>query len=158
MESDQATAAAALDELRRSQIAAFTRYPRLGPWYPPVCGLVAGLWVTFLGLGSHWLAIGGLVLNLVTILGARAYTRRRGVAPRLGQAPPAIRRAMTWFVVTLAAVIGVVVVVYRAVSWPAAAVVAFVAVTAFIAVYEEAYARAAAHDERDSGLFGRAAP
>lgn len=158
MESDQATAAAALDELRRSRIAAFTRYPKLGAWYPPTCGLIAGLWVSFLGLGGVWLAVGGMALNLVTIGGAVAYTRRRGVSPRLGQAPPAIRRAMIGFFVTLAAVIGVVTAVYRAVSWPAGAAVAFVAVTAFIAVYEETYARAAAHDERDSGLFDRAAP
>lgn len=158
MESDQVTAAAALDELRRSQITPYTRYPRLGPWYPPVCGAVAALWVVFLGLGGLWLSLGGMALNLVTIGGAVAYTRRRGANPRLQDAPPEIRKAMAAFFLGLAACVGFVIVAYRAVSWVGGAVVAFVAFTALIAVYEQVYARAAQRAERASGLFDTAAP
>lgn len=150
---ESASPGAALDELRRAHILTYTRYPKLGPWYPPLFGALVGLWVCCLGLGRWWFLIGGTLIDVVVVAGVAAYTRRRGVMPRVQDAPVALRRAMGRFLLTLLALALVTTAAYRLLSWPVAAVLAFVALTALVADYERRFARIAAQVERDSGLF-----
>jgi hypothetical protein len=73
------------------------------------------------------------------------YTRYRGTIPRVGRSMPAeFRPAVIAFVGFHVSLIGVVALVLIAVGYVVAAIVAFAGITVLFAVYERAYAAAAA--------------
>ena len=136
--------------IAQGEAAPYIRYPPTPWWYSPAVGAWAG---AFVGMFTWWrvnapLFIGSLVV-LIALEGVFIgwMWRRHGALPRLGYGrPPAeIAEVYRRFAVSFA-----VVAVAVAVSWifggvPAGAAVAFVTVTAGLALYERRYARAAAH-------------
>ncbi|HEY8525490.1 MAG TPA: hypothetical protein VIL48_11030 [Acidimicrobiales bacterium] len=147
MESD-ATPQQALAQAERATAAVWYDYPPTPWWYCPG----AGAWHA-----AFPLAIGGLrdapALLLVALAALMAvaagfttwYTRYRGAMPRVGGAIPAeFRPAVVAFGGGYLTLLVGVAIVFVTAGYGAAAIVALVGVTAGFAVYERAYAAAAA--------------
>lgn len=151
-ESDRATAAATLVELRRAEVLAHTRYPKLGRWYPPVAGVVAGGWIaTFAASDEVAIPVRLLLTVLVTVCTV-LYTRRRGATTNILVAPQPIKRATYIFFGGFAAFAAGSVAMWHVAPWWLATVVATVAATVGVAAYERMYARAARQVELDAGI------
>ncbi|MEZ5375753.1 MAG: hypothetical protein R2733_04515 [Acidimicrobiales bacterium] len=153
MESEAApTPLTQLDDLRKAQVLAHTRYPKLGPWYPPLFGAAAAGWVAAYALpvwGSLlvWVVLGSTAGALM-----RWYVAKRGAAPNPMQAPAPIKHEMVIYLVGLTILIGAILAAYLAIGWWAGALVAFVGFTIGIAVYERRYAEAAHRAEVEAGI------
>ena len=147
MESD-ATPQQALAEVERATAALWAHYPPTPWWYCPGSGAWhAGFVLAVGGLqGSPALlamAMAGLFAVLLRF--TTWYTRYRGTIPRVGSSMPAeFRPAVVAFGGCYLALLAVVALVFVTVGYLAAAVVAFAGVTVGFAVYERAYAAAAA--------------
>ncbi|MGB3698603.1 MAG: hypothetical protein WBA05_14330 [Gordonia sp. (in: high G+C Gram-positive bacteria)] len=147
MESDQQP-----DDVRvllriaeRAAAAPFVDYPPTPSWYPPA----VGAWTAALaGVLAHRpapvIAIPILVL-LVGLLGGFVgwYTRLRGTMPTITDAPPEFRHLFKRYLAGVIAVAAIVIALMLFTPAPIGIGAAFVLVTAAIALYERAYARAA---------------
>jgi len=141
-----------IEELREQQrvaeraaAAPYVDYPPTPLWYMPVMGVWAFVaTVIFLrpGTSSAVRIAGELVLVGACLVLVWWQRRIRGVWPT-GKAPQEIRRAMAGFIVGAIVVIGAVIGLRFLLNVWVAAGVAFVLVTAGVAWYEAAYARAA---------------
>lgn len=148
-----ATAAHQLTALSQAQLVTHTRYPVLGPWYPPTFAGVAAIFVAAYA-APLWLTIPIWFVVLAAIgAGTRWYLDKRGVFPSARSAPGAIRREMTVFFIGYGASIIAIVAIYAAVSWWAAALTTFVLFTVLITVYEARYLRAARRLEAEAGIM-----
>jgi len=140
---------AALKELRRAEVLTHTRYPRLGAWYPPTAGGVAALYCAAVS-GPDWLVVVaaiGLALGVGIAIGV--YQRRRGVTPNPHEAPSQIKREMQMFGLAWLVLATGIAALFFVASWWLISLVAFVTVTALVAVYERRYALAAASAEAE---------
>ncbi len=142
-----------LTDLKRAEVLAHTRYPKLGAWYPPLFGAAAAAWVAAYPLpiwGSLivWVVIGTVAGTLV-----QKYIAKRGTAPDPKQAPAPIKREMKIFLAVYSMVIGAIVFSYLAVSWWSASALAFVAFTIGLTIYERRFATAAHQAEVEAGIL-----
>jgi hypothetical protein len=147
MESD-ATPQQALDEVERATAALWSHYPPTPWWYCPGSGAWhAALVLVLGGLDGRYLLqlVGAVGLLAVAVWFTNWYTTYRGTIPRVGSSMPAeFRPAVIAFGGFYLSVISLVALVFIAVGYVVAAIVAFVGVTVLFAVYERAYAAAAA--------------
>lgn len=148
MESE--SAARDLTDLHRAQVLTHTRSPRLGRWYPPLVGLVGGLWAAGLALPGPAAAVLWTSLAVATGLGTALYTRRRGVQPDPRRAPGPIRREMLLFAAGAAVVVLGLTALQHVAPWWAVALATAMALGIGTAVYESRYARAARQAEKSS--------
>ncbi|QRY63358.1 hypothetical protein JVX90_03750 [Gordonia sp. PDNC005] len=141
---DPQAARDALREAERAAAAPFVDYPPTPPWYSPA----VGAWFTCLAAIVWYrpdtkFAIPAMIV-LIALVGAFVawHTRVRGTMPTLTGAPRELRGPMLAYA---AGVVVIAAVVIPLGMWePLAGVLAtFVLVTAGIAAYEAAYARAA---------------
>jgi hypothetical protein len=146
MESDP-TPQQAIVEVERATATLWTAYPPTPGWYCPAVGAwCAALVLVVGGLRGSPVA---LVASLAGLAALSAwyrvwYTRYRGTLPRLGSAPDEFRPAVAAFIAGTSVVVVATALTYLLVGYVAAALLAFVVVTAGLAVYERAYATAAA--------------
>ncbi len=156
MESQPSTpntgASAHLAGLRRAEVLAHTRYPKLGAWYPPTFGAMAAVFVAAYAL-PIWAAIPvWLLLAAGGGAAARVYLERRGTMPDPTQAPRPLKREMTYFLVGYGLAIVAIVAVWLTAPWWAASLVAFASFTIGLTVYERRYASAAHQAEIEAGI------
>ncbi|GAA3198903.1 hypothetical protein ACFO1B_02375 [Dactylosporangium siamense] len=147
MESDEVREQLAL--VRRAEAAPYIDYPPTPWWYSPAIGAwVAGM----IGAFTWWrsdavLFVGTLAALIVLELAFLTWMRRRhGALPMPGRGTPPHEIAAAWrgYAIALPVVVVVVGFVWWLAGVPVAAGVAFVLVTAGLAVYERRYAAAAA--------------
>ena len=147
MESD-ASPQQALDEVERATAALWSHYPPTPWWYCPGSGAWhAALVLVLGGLHESPLLLAAAMVGLFAVAAwfTTWYTRYRGTIPRVGSSIPAeFRPAVVAFGAFYVSVLAVVVLVFVGLGYLAAAIVAFVGVTVLFAVYERAYAAAAA--------------
>src|SRR5919109_5063410 len=141
MESD-ATPQQALDEVERATAALWSHYPPTPWWYCPGSGAWHAGFVLVLG-GLHdspvLLTVAMVGLMAVAAWFTQWYTRYRGAVPRAGRSMPAeFRPAVIAFGGCYLSLLAVVALVFIAVGYVAAAVVAFVGVTVGVYVFERA--------------------
>lgn len=141
-----------LDALRRAELLTHTRYPKLGPWYPPSFGLLAAVFVA--GYAAPlWL---GLLIWIATAaiagFGLGWYVRRRGVMPSMRRAPGAIRREAAIFFTGYLLAIFVICVFLMTVAWWAASIAAFVLMAALVGWYEARFHATARQLEAEAGI------
>jgi hypothetical protein len=134
--------------VERAEAAPYLNYPPTPWWYPPVAGLwAAGMIGTFgWWRGNAGLFIGSLAVLLALEAAFLVWMRRRhGAFPMPGRGTPPAEIAAVWrgYFGCLPVIAAVVALVWWRIGIPAAAPVAFVLVTAGLAVYEQRYARAA---------------
>jgi hypothetical protein len=135
--------------IKRGEAAPYMTYPPTPWWYfPAIGGWVAALVLTF----SWWrvngvLFVGSLVLLVaLEVLGFVWMKRRHGALPLVGRghAPAEIASVWRGYVAGMVLVIAAVAVTCWLAGFAAGAVVAFVTVTAGLALYEWRYAGAVA--------------
>ncbi|WP_027342128.1 hypothetical protein [Hamadaea tsunoensis] len=135
--------------VERSAAAPYVQYPPTPWWYPPV----VGAWTAALIGAFAWYRVNGAMFfaSLAIVLAAEGWflawmRRRHGALPMLGHGrPPAeIGSVYRGYFAGLAVVVVVVAAAWWLGGVPVGAAVAFVAVTAGIALYERKYAAAAA--------------
>ena len=145
MESD---AQEQLRILERAEAAPYISYP-VTPWYSPVMGLWAA---AMIGVFTWWRSNGALfVASLVVLIALEVaflawMQRRHGAMPMPGRGTPPKEIGAVWrgYVLSVPVVAVLVTLAWWLVGVPAAAVTAFVVVTAGLAYYERRYAQAAA--------------
>lgn len=138
----------------RAAAAPYVDYPPTPWWYSPGFGAWAAALLVLLGLPGDrhgWRAAGIAGLVLVEVVFIAWYRRYRGTWPS-GKAPDEIRRVMVGFVIGTVVVLGAGVLLVWLTPVAVAAVAGFVMVTAGIAWYERAYARAAARTRERLGV------
>lgn len=137
----------ALAEAERATSSLWTRYPPTPWWYSPAGGAWCAGFVLALG-GLHespLLLVAALAGLLALSLWFRIwYVRYRGTLPRVGSAPAEFRQAITAFGAGTVVLLAATVLVYLAAGYLAAGLLAFAGSTVGLAVYERAYASAAA--------------
>jgi hypothetical protein len=146
MESDM-TPRTALAATERATGALWTRYPPTPWWYPPAGGAWCAALVLALGglRDSPPLLLAALAGLLAVSLWFRSwYTRYRGTLPRVDSAPAEFRRAIAALGAGTVVLVVATVLVDLTVGYPAAGLLAFAGTTVGLAVYERAYASAAA--------------
>lgn len=138
-----------LQALRRGEAAPYISYPPTPWWYAPAIGA----WTAaFIGTFSWWRVNGAaftgalavlLALNAVFVTWMR---RRHGALPMPGRGRAPTEIVVLWrgFAVVLPMIAALVALAWWLGGIPVAAGVAFVLVTAGLAVYERRYAGAAA--------------
>lgn len=141
-----------LAELRRAELLAHTRYPRLGPWYPVLTGLVVGLWVAGFALPRAAQIALWVGLAIVSGLAVGLYQRARGVQPDPRKAPGPIRGEMVRFAIGYVLFMVAVVVFWQILPWWVVAVAAAVSAVVCTSIYERRYAAAARQAEADAGI------
>ncbi|MET9274628.1 hypothetical protein [Kribbella sp. NPDC003557] len=142
MESD---AEEQLRIVERAEAAPYVSYPKTPWWYPVVVGLWAGALV---GIFSWWRENSALFFALMATLFALEIAfitwmqRRHGAMPFPGRGRPPQEIGRLWkrYFQALPVVVVVVGLVWWLVGVPAAAVTAFVLVTAGLWYYERRYA------------------
>lgn len=138
--------------VERARALVYTRYPVLGPWYPPLFGTWAAAFVAAYAL-PRWYGLAALgVLLLAGGAVLRWYVGKRGVMPGLRGAPRFIRRRMMAFGLGYSVVVAAIVATYVLIGWRAASILGFVTMTVLVAAYEAAYADAARRDEAALGI------
>jgi hypothetical protein len=138
-----------LKVIEQGEAAPYVHFPPTPWWYFPAVGAWAA---AFVGAFSWWrvngvLFVGSLVLLLaLEVLFIAWQKRRHGALPMPGHGCPPAEIASVWrgYVAGLVVVIGAVAAAWWFGGVAAGAVVAFVTVTAGLALYERRYAEAAA--------------
>jgi hypothetical protein len=147
MESDRLDPREARRIAERAEAAPFVDYPATPWWYAPAAGLWAGALTLLVGFAQdrHALAVVGL-LALVALESAFLawYSRYHGALPSLRHAPAEFRPAFVRYGVGVVLVLALVAGTWLLAGPGAAAVVAGIAVTAGLVLYERTFARAAA--------------
>lgn len=147
MESDEVREQLAL--VQRAEAAPYIDYPRTPWWYSPA----VGTWVAaMIGAFTWWrsdavLFTGSLgALIVLELLFLTWMRRRHGALPVPGRGTPPREIAAAWrgYAIALPVVAVAVALTWWLAGVPVAAGVAFVLVTAGLAVYERRYAAAAA--------------
>ncbi|WP_020390461.1 hypothetical protein [Kribbella catacumbae] len=146
MESD---AREQLQIVERAEAAPYIHYPRTPWWYPPVVGLwVAAMITAFLWWRANTALFAASVAILLVLEGAFLawMQRRHGAMPMPGRGTPPKEIGAVWrrYFMSLPVVIAVVGLAWWLIGVHAAALTAFVVVTAGLAYYERRYAAAAA--------------
>ncbi|WP_432557444.1 hypothetical protein [Granulicoccus sp. GXG6511] len=132
----------------RAAAAPFIDYPRVPIWYPAfiaviftLIGVSAALFFEF----ESWVGWLTLGIALAAVLGFASWYRRQwGTWPRMGAAPPEIRRAYLTCLAGFAIVALLTALAWILLGWPAGLVVVFVTIFVLITLYERViYPRAA---------------
>jgi hypothetical protein len=135
--------------IEQGEAAPYVHYPSTPWWYAPAIGAwAAALVLAFSWWRGHAALFAGSLVLLVAIEGVFVVwqKRRHGALPVPGRGRPPAEIASMWrgYVAGMALVIAAVAVTCWLAGIAAGAVVAFVTVTAGIALYEWRYAGAAA--------------
>lgn len=145
MESDAFDLAEAQRTAERAEAAPSVDYSPTPRWYFPAFGAWVAAYVALLGAGVHpAIVVVGMVL-LAMLVGAYLgwYQSRAGAMPRLLGGPREFRHAYLWYFLGLAALTGLVALVWLLAGHLAAVVTAFAGTTVGSYGYERAYATAA---------------
>ncbi|MBM7366912.1 hypothetical protein [Gordonia hydrophobica] len=147
MESDQPDDLRALLRIaERAAAAPFIDYPPTPAWYAPAVGAWAATLAGVVAYRPEPLIAIVIFVFLLGLLGGFVgwYGRLRGTQPTITDAPPEFRRIFRHYLMGVI-VLGVIVIPLILFAPPLAAIATtFVLVTGGIALYERAYARAAA--------------
>jgi hypothetical protein len=138
-----------LRAIEQGEAAPYIHFPPTPWWYCPAVGAWAA---AFVGAFAWWRVNGVLfAASLVVLIALEALfigwlKRRHGALPMpgYGRPPAEIASVWRWYVAGFVAVIGAIAVAWWLGGVAVGAVVAFVTVTAGLALYERRYAEAAA--------------
>ncbi len=99
-------------------------------WVWPIVGVLAGVFLASFALENSLLSAGATLLYLVGIGAVVGFVvRRRGVQPKMGEFPPALRREFAYYSVGVCVVLAGVLGVSFMVNFYAGGVATFVLVT-----------------------------
>jgi len=138
-----------INELKKAEVLAHTRYPKLGSWYPTLMGLWAAAYTGVTYLNDPIEAILMIVLVIPVGVFTAFYVKKRGVTPKIKKTPRNIKREMVYFFVALAVLVAMLFGLYQIAAWWIVCLVTFITVAAGTAIYEKRYAAAAVKDESE---------
>ncbi len=152
---DPAEAAASA---RRAQVLVYTRGPATPRWLLVATGLWATLYTASFAAGD-WVQIGAQLVGAALIGAFVAYQqKRRGVLVSMSTAPSPIKSAYRWWLLVYGLLVAAVVVVFIAVNWWVASLLAGVALPLVTWDYERRYAIAGRQAEAEAGIESAAEP
>ncbi len=146
---DPAEAAAAA---RRAQVLVYTRCPATPRWLLAATGVWAAVFTASFAAGD-WVQIGTCLIHAALVGAFVGYQKkRRGVLVSMSAAPSPIKSAYRWWLLAYGLLVAAVVVVFVAVNWWAASLLAGIALPLATWDHEQRYASAARRAETEAGI------